>query len=134
MQRSILVIDDDEDDCRIIKESLLQVGIRFPIHITMDGEQALGLLKEMKTNLPSLVILDLNMPGMNGMQVLEFINSEFGIPVILYTTSCDDATVIKAKGMGAVDCIKKGTSYSDNLKFAKYVADLMRSFRPEPIS
>jgi CheY-like chemotaxis protein len=129
MQRSILVIDDDEDDCRIIKESLFQAGFRDPVYSTLESSEAFKLLEQMKGNFPTLIILDLNMPLVSGMEILKLIVKGYGIPVIMYTTSCDDETVKEAKSLGAVDCIQKGTSYSDNLKFAKYVSDLLRNYR-----
>ncbi|RAV99541.1 response regulator [Pseudochryseolinea flava] len=129
MQRSILIIDDDEDDCMLIKDSLVQIGIRHPIKIVLGGQQALDLLQTLTLELPLLIILDLNMPLMDGFQVLDRINSDYKIPVVMYTTSCDDETVAKAKSAGAIDCIKKGTSYADNLKFAKYIFDLTKEFK-----
>ena len=126
MQRAILIVDDDEDDCALIRDSLLQVGVRNPVDIALGGQQALDLMAKDKSNLPLLVILDLNMPQMDGFQVLDRIRDEYGISVIMYTTFCDDETSAKAKAKGAIDCIKKGTSYSDNLKFAKYIVDMVK--------
>lgn len=128
MQRSILIIDDDEDDCMLIKDSLIQIGIKHPVSIALGGQQGLDMIKEMKNGLPLLIILDLNMPLMDGFQVLEKVADEYGIPVVMYTTSCDDETTAKLKSMGAIECVKKGTSYSDNLKFARYIADLTKGF------
>jgi CheY-like chemotaxis protein len=129
MQGNILVVDDDEDDCMLIKDSLFQVGLRYPIEIALGGQQALDILAQAKPNSFLLVILDLNMPLMDGFTVLSKIVDDYGIPVIMYTTACTDETTAKAKSLGAIDCIKKGTSYSDNLKFAKHIADLTRTFK-----
>jgi CheY-like chemotaxis protein len=128
MLRGVLVVDDDEDDCAFVKESLIQIGIRLPINFVLGGLDALGYLKACGENLPALIILDLNMPDMNGFEVLERINDEFGIPVIMYTTTCTEETQRRARELGAIDCIKKGTSYADNLKFAKYIFDVLKKF------
>jgi len=128
VMKSILVVDDDEDDCTIIRDSLYQVGARYPIYTVHGGVQAFRMLDDMSGNLPALIILDLNMPRMNGLDVLAKLKSAHQIPVILYTTSCTEETTTKAKNLGAIDCIKKGNSYTDNLKFAKYVSGLLKDF------
>lgn len=128
MDAGILLIDDDEDDIIFLKESLLQSGFRSSIDAALSGQQAFQFLDERKEMLPSLIILDLNMPEMNGIKVLEKLQSDYSIPVIVYTTSCSDEIIDEVKKLGAMDCLKKGTSYSDNLKFATHVIQLMRSF------
>jgi two-component system chemotaxis response regulator CheB len=126
MRTSVLVIDDDEDDYKFIKGGLSQLGLRFSILWSEDAHAAFQLLDDLKANPPKLIILDLNMPIMNGMEALKILVKEYKIPVILYTTSCSADMVQEAKRIGAIDCIKKGTSYADNLKFAKYVSDMLK--------
>jgi CheY-like chemotaxis protein len=131
MGNDILIIDDDEDDCELLKKTLLQIGIKVPITCAHEGAGAFQSLRESK-NLPAIIVLDVNMPLMDGFQVLQKLREEFQIPVILYTTHCNDEVVKRAKSLGAVDCIQKGTSYADNLKFAKRVHDLLRKVSINP--
>jgi CheY-like chemotaxis protein len=126
MRASVLVIDDDEDDYKFIKEGLILFGLRLSILWSADAPTAFKLLDDLKDNQPKLIILDVNMPVMNGMDALKFLIKTYQIPVVLYTTSCSDEIVQEAKRIGAIDCIKKGTSYADNLKFAKYVSDMLK--------
>lgn len=128
MDTGILLIDDDEDDIIFLRESLLQSGFRSSIDAVLSGPEAFHFLNERKEMLPSLIILDLNMPEMNGIEVLEKLQSDYSIPVIVYTTSCTDEIINEVKSRGAIDCLKKGTSYFDNLKFAAHVVQLLRSF------
>ena len=128
MQRSILVVDDDEDDCQLVKDGLIQVGLRFPVHTAAGGSEALEFLRSQSPNLPTLIILDFNMPRMNGLDVLRTIQELYHIPTVLYSTTCTPEIVSEARGAGAIDCIKKGTSYTDNLKFAKYISELVKKF------
>jgi chemotaxis response regulator CheB len=65
------------------------------------------------------------MPMMNGVDFLSKLNALYAIPVIMYTTTCDDGLVKEAKELGAIDCVKKGTTYVDSLKFAKRVAEII---------
>jgi CheY-like chemotaxis protein len=129
MEYSILIIDDDPDDCELVVEGLHQVGWKFQIESINDPLEALNFIewKNKSNALPSIIILDLNMPKLGGMQVLaniKEINND--IPVILYSTTCSDEIVKQAKKLGAYDCIKKGTSYTDNLKFARLVLSLVK--------
>ncbi|HYG19332.1 MAG TPA: response regulator [Ohtaekwangia sp.] len=127
MEKEILIIDDDADDCMLVKESLQQVGWKQAIHHVLGGREALDLLSARKTEgtLPTVVILDLNMPQIGGMEVLTAIrNMGIQVPVVLYTTTCSDDMVTKAKSLGAYDCVKKGTSYADNLRFASRILSL----------
>lgn len=123
----ILLIDDDEDDILFLKESLLQAGFRSSIYAVLSGQEAFRFLNEQQ-EMPSLIILDLNMPEMNGIKVLEKLQLEYNIPVIVYATSCTEEIIGEVKSRGAIDCLKKGTSYFDNLKFATHVVQLLRSF------
>jgi CheY-like chemotaxis protein len=127
MRQSILLVDDDKDDCNFLHDSLIQIGVKLPIVFVHDGPSVFRLLESLNENLPKLIILDVNMPLMNGMVVLAKLNKEYKIPVILYTTSCSDEIIREAKANGAIDCVKKGTSYVDNLKFAKRVSELVRN-------
>ena len=128
MQESILIIDDDAEDCDLLKETLIEVGVRLPVYVVHDGPAAFQFLEDLNGNLPRLIILDINMPIMNGLVVLSKLNLKYKIPVILYTTSCDSDLVREAKSLGALDCVKKGVAYVDNLKFAKRVSEFVGAF------
>lgn len=130
MNEWILLIDDDRDDCDFLKENLIEIGLKSSIEFAHDGPAALELLERCHENYPKLIILDVNMPFMNGLIVLAKLNVGYNIPVILYTTSCNDALIREAKALGAIDCVKKGTSFSDNMKFAKSVFDFVSSTTP----
>jgi CheY-like chemotaxis protein len=132
MEYSILVVDDDPDDCQIIEESLYQAGWKHSVEFAIGGLEALESLESQRTSgtLPVMIILDVNMPAMNGLEVLAKLKeNDFyrHIPVILYSTSCSDDLILKSKALGAHDCAKKGTSYTDNIKFARRVLALINS-------
>ena len=129
-QSCILIVDDDPDDCELLQETLEEVGIAFTINVAHDGPAAFEFLKTLNGNLPKLIILDVNMPMMNGVDFLSNLNSLYSIPVIMYTTTCDEHLVKEAKELGAIDCVTKGTTYMDGLKFARRVAELVGSCMP----
>ncbi|MFI7586028.1 response regulator [Spongisporangium articulatum] len=89
----VLVVDDDEGDVLMITEALESSRHRHIIQIAPDGEQAVALLRRLSDNgsrLPDVILLDLNMPRMNGHQVLQVIKNDDRfrrIPVVVLTTS-----------------------------------------------
>lgn len=85
----ILIVEDDLVDVMTIKRAFKQVNITNPIHIEPNGEEALRFLSEVK-ELPGLIILDLNMPKMNGIEFLKLVRANEklkNLPIVVLTTS-----------------------------------------------
>ena len=102
---SILIIDDEEDIRDILKYNLEKDG--FSVDVASNGED--GLLK-IKTNIPDLLILDVMMPGMDGIEVCEMIRStpEFEhIIICLLTARNEDYSQIAGLDSGADDYVSK---------------------------
>ncbi|HEX2608236.1 MAG TPA: response regulator [Flavisolibacter sp.] len=88
----ILHIDDDTDDLELVKEAFTEIDPSLVLWQSNKGEDALVLLQQSKEsgNLPAMIILDMNMPPLNGKDILLEIRNipEFAaIPVTLFTTS-----------------------------------------------
>jgi len=88
----ILYVDDDPDDLAMLREAISEVGTSFQIREAFDGVHALELLRQMtqENNLPCLIVLDINMPRMDGKQTLVAIQKNkllSTIPVVLFSTS-----------------------------------------------
>ena len=93
MIHSILIVDDDPDDVAITTLLLEQTGRDMKITAVARGETALELLKT-TTNLPSLILLDIKMPGIGGIETLPEIRSSAQLkhlPVIIVTNSSLEA-------------------------------------------
>jgi len=89
--KSILLLEDDTVDVMTIKRALKQLNVDNPLKLAGNGEEGLGYLNQ-TTELPGLIILDINMPKMNGLEFLEQIkkNEKWRvIPVVILTTSLD---------------------------------------------
>lgn len=85
----ILIVEDDLVDVMTIKRAFKQVNITNPIHIEPNGEEAFRFLIETK-ELPGLIILDLNMPKMNGIEFLKLVRANEklkNLPIVVLTTS-----------------------------------------------
>lgn len=114
-QPYIMVVDDDPDDIDILSSSLKNKGVAVKSFLT--GEQAMQYLKEdTEVNLmPSLIILDYNMPKNNGQEMLIWIKSNAvtsNIPVVMYSTYLSDVFQISLKNMGAFACLVKPFNYA----------------------
>jgi CheY-like chemotaxis protein len=89
---TILCIDDDLDDLSFIQEAVKQHETRFNVIEARDGEQAMDYLLQAKTNgsLPCLIIMDINMPKMDGKKAVQLIKADAHlstIPLVIFTTS-----------------------------------------------
>jgi CheY-like chemotaxis protein len=89
----IILIDDDEEDRWILIKALKNINSYFSITEFFDGEKALACLemKKISNHLPVLIVLDLYLPKLNGLQILSIIKTDpklFDIPVVLYYASC----------------------------------------------
>ena len=98
--RGILLIDDDEVDVISVKRAMQKVNVTSHLQVAQNGVQALKLLRQQhQATRPSIIILDLNMPQMDGFQFLEELRADDelkSIPVIILTTSSAENDKIKA--------------------------------------
>ncbi|WP_371483713.1 response regulator [Kitasatospora sp. NBC_00315] len=87
---SVLLVEDDLADAMLIEEALFEHGTARTIVKAEDGVAALEYLRETAARLPDLIILDLNMPRMNGRELLEVLKTDDTlklIPIVVLTTS-----------------------------------------------
>jgi CheY-like chemotaxis protein len=89
---TILCVDDDEDDMMILHESFSALGTKYQIDDAFDGLDALNKLMRYKERgeLPCLIVLDINMPKLDGKQTVIAIQSDpdlVNIPIVIFTTS-----------------------------------------------
>ena len=114
----ILYAEDDQDDFESVREAMLQVTDRFSLVHAKNGEEAVQYLETSTADtLPSLVVLDLNMPIMSGKETLVWLKSkeEFrNIPVMVFTTSSREEDVKLCQGYGCT-FFRKPTLYRDLL-------------------
>ena len=123
MTNSILIVDDSPDDIEITKRILKKSGIALKIEEALCGESALALLRTYST-LPRLILLDLKMPGMNGIETLREIRKNDRlkqIPVIMLTNSTLDSDKQEAHNAGANAYLHKAfdiDQFRNELNFA----------------
>lgn len=100
---SILVVDDEPPICELLQRFLSLRGYR--VRVANDGPQALAAVDQ---EAPQLLVLDMNMPGMNGVEVLRKLREKkYAGGVILLTTGQDDKLLEEALDLGSVDVMGK---------------------------
>jgi len=114
-KKYIILAEDDEDDRLIFKEAVNELSSPFEIRIAEDGFELLNFLEKPNIELPHLVLLDLNMPLINGFECLETMKKDERlrhIPVIIYSTSGNTEDIEKAYSLGANYYLSKPESYA----------------------
>ena len=102
MKKRILVVDDD--NMNLVRTKMI-LGKEYDVSLAASGIEALDILKNEKED---LVLLDIDMPGMNGMETFEKIKQfPFETPVIFLTASGLKEDVVSAIELGAVNYLKK---------------------------
>lgn len=97
----LLLVEDNEGDIVLTQEAFEERGLIHEMEVARDGEGAIQFLEDAsrKNNLPNLILLDINMPRVNGHEVLQYIKSKDvlkHIPVIMLTTSSSPNDILKA--------------------------------------
>ena len=101
----ILLVEDSAGDTLLIQQVLANCPVAFKLHVARDGEQALQMLADPNLNL-DLIILDLNLPRITGLGVLERYHPK-DIPVVVFTVSWRQTDRELAFALGASEYIRK---------------------------
>ena len=139
----ILLVEDSEDDIAIIRRAFQKAEIHNPIHVLRDGEGAITYLSGTgkysvrdEYPLPSLVLLDLKLPGMDGFEVLRWIRQTPGINslrVVVLTSSDNIRDVNAAYQLGANSFMVKDLDFENSIELARLIRDfwLLKAKAPE---
>jgi chemotaxis family two-component system response regulator Rcp1 len=95
----ILLVEDNPADVRLTLEVFKQARLRNTLHVAQDGETALAMLRDPARRRPDLILLDLNLPGIDGREVLQEIKTDpalRSIPVCILTTSRAEQDIVDA--------------------------------------
>jgi CheY-like chemotaxis protein len=135
----ILMADDDEDDCLLVREALKRNHIIAELRFVSDGRQLMEYLDSCEdsadTPRPDLILLDLNMPKQNGREALREIKSDLrlrSIPVVILTTSKAERDIELCYGLGANAYIIKPMSFEKLAEILKCLGDFWFRFATLP--
>lgn len=115
----VLVVEDNSDDEALTMRALRKCGLPLKVTLAQDGAQAVELLSQDLKDLqldraPRLVLLDLKLPKIDGLEVLRFVRSTAGIetmPVVCLTSSDELTDTTRAYGLGANSFVRKPVEY-----------------------
>jgi CheY-like chemotaxis protein len=123
--KPILLVEDDNVDAMTVKRAMRDLKVGHSVIHLVNGEEAMKYLTSPDTEKPFLVLLDLNMPKMNGIEFLKVMktNSELKtIPVIVLTTSKEQRDILSSFELGASGYMVKPVDYS---KFVEILSKVM---------
>jgi CheY-like chemotaxis protein len=119
MRHTILLVEDDELDIISVRRSLAKLGGPYDLQIAFNGKEAYTYLESHPEDLPDVILLDLNMPRMNGIEFLTRLRQEDkykDIKVFIMTTSNEKADRQVTEQLGISGYIIKPLSYNANTK------------------
>ncbi|MEZ0226226.1 MAG: response regulator [Alphaproteobacteria bacterium] len=122
----VLIIEDSQDDLEAVRRAFRHVGISNDLHHAWTGEEALDYLRACGGSFPSLILLDLNMPGIGGRRALEIIKQDSAlrdIPVVVLTTSNYDADIEMCYKAGANSYMQKPVNFDDLCKAVRSLTE-----------
>ena len=122
-KQTILLIEDSESDRMLIQAAVLKAHFKSSLHVVYDGEEAIAYLKgegdysdRSKCPVPVVVLLDLNLPKVDGFQVLAWVRSQprlKRIPVIILSGASRSEDVERAFDLGATGFLVKPTGVGE---------------------
>ncbi len=124
--RRILLIEDDQVDALTVKRILGELNAGDRLDIVNDGEQALEFLQDSAQPRPSIILLDLNMPRMNGIEFLQIVKNDDSlkvIPVVVVTTSKGGQDIADSFDLGVAGYMTKPVDYQ---KFVEIITSIDR--------
>lgn len=126
----ILIVDDNPGDVRLTAEALKDSKVQNRLHTAQDGMEAIAFLRRKgeyaDAPLPDLILLDLNMPRMNGSQLLAKVKEDSElkhIPVVILTGSREIDDIIKANNLRADCYVTKPIDLEDFIMAVKSIVD-----------
>jgi two-component system response regulator len=117
------MVDDDEEDRMMLNDAFGELGYGNLVRLEPDGESAIAWLESLDPGqLPCLIILDLNMPRLNGRQTLKYIKSSpslHQIAVVIFSTSLNPFERDECMALGAHSYVVKPITYGESLRIAE---------------
>lgn len=121
-----LLVEDDSVDAKIVERAFNELGVTNKLIRVSNGEEALQYLRDESNEKPSVILLDLNMPRMNGLEFLRIIKEDSALkdlPVIILTTSREDRDVAESFSHSVAGYVVKPVDFNSFLETIKTIDD-----------
>ena len=123
-KKTILLVEDDLVDAMTIKRALKELHVSNSLHVITDGEEALRFLTNPEFENPAIILLDLHMPKMDGIELLQIIKKDDVlkiIPVIILTTSDEEKHMITSYKLNVAGYMIKPVGYVQFVEIVKTI-------------
>jgi CheY-like chemotaxis protein len=121
-KKPILLVEDDYVDAMTVKRALRDIKVTNPIHTAGNGEEALDFLRNGKSVRPCIIMLDLNLPKMNGIEFLKVAKTDDSlkrIPVVVLTTSKNEQDIADSFNHSVAGYMIKPVDYLQFVEIAR---------------
>jgi DNA-binding response OmpR family regulator len=112
---TILLVEDDSNDEKLTRLALEKSNIANPVNVVHDGQEALDYLFDPERKLPAVVLLDLKLPKVSGLEVLRTLRADPArklVPVVILTSSKEESDLIQGYAFGANSFIRKPVDFN----------------------
>ncbi len=113
-KRPILLVEDNPDDEKLTLRAFEKKLVANPVAVVRDGQEALDYLFDARNELPAVVLLDLKLPKVNGLEVLKRVRADARtklVPVVILTSSNEDSDLIAGYNLGCNSYIRKPVDF-----------------------
>lgn len=136
---TILLVEDNATDVFVIRKVLLEAGVDLNVHVARDGQEALDYLlgkqRDEPASRPKLVLLDLNIPKVSGLEILRELRQSAqhqSVPVIVVTSSGAESDRAAAGALRIEGYFKKPTSMTKYRELSSLVKSVLQSAGQQP--
>ena len=123
-EKNILLVEDDQIDVMMVQRALRELHVTNQLDIVQNGEEALEFLTDKGNRVPCIILLDLNMPKMNGIEFMKAARREellSKIPVIVLTTSKEEQDKTESFKLGVSGYMLKPVDYQQFVEVIKAI-------------
>ena len=123
-KKPILLVEDDHVDGMTVQRALKDLHITNRLDMAYNGEEALEILRDDKRERPCIILLDLNMPKMNGIEFLKVVKNDDAvkkIPVVVLTTSTEEQDKVESYNHGIAGYMIKPVDYKQFVETMKTI-------------
>jgi len=123
-EKPILLVEDDAIDRMTVERALREIRVTNTLEMVGNGEEALEFLRDPAREQPGIILLDLNMPKMNGIEFLKFVKADESlrrIPVVVLTTSKDEQDRVDSFNLGVAGYMVKPVDYMQFVEVVKAI-------------
>ena len=123
--KPILLVEDDQVDVMSVKRAFKDLKVTNRLDVTGNGEEAVEFLNDSRNELPCVILLDINMPRMNGIEFLRIIKKDDRlkmIPVVVLTSSKEEQDKMDGFGLGIAGYMLKPADYGKFVEVIRTIA------------